>query len=337
MSSYLHANIAFTHSCEEKSFNQPLYLLGIPREEGFLKVSDLHTLFYATYGNPNGIPVIILHGGPGAGCYDSMTQFFDLNLWNVIMFDQRGSMRSQPFGCTEENSPQHSVSDIESLRKHLKIEKWVVFGGSWGSTLALLYGQEHAHRCIGFILRGIWLVREQDYLHLFYSMGKAFPESYELVVNHIPEEERHDLLEAYSRRVFDPNPEVQLAAARTFMKFDFVASTHLPNPTLIEKMMQNDKLLLSVMKMFCHYAKNDFFLETNQILSRMQRIAHLPAILINGRWDAICQPNMAYSLHKNWSNSKLWIVPDGGHSTSDPSIAGALITATDLFAKELLK
>ncbi len=335
MSFHLHGTILFSHSSEEVCFDHPLYPITPAREEGFLKVSEQHTLFYAVYGNPNGIPVIVLHGGPGAGCSDALSQSFDLNRWNVVMFDQRGAMRSDPFCCMEENTPYHSVSDIETLRKHLGIEKWVVFGGSWGSSLALLYGQEHYEHCIGFILRGAWLVREQDYLHLLYGMGKIFPEAYEPVVNYIPEEERHDLLSAYYRRVCDPDPEVHLPAARTFMRFDFICSTHLPNSAYLEKMMQNDKLILSVAKAFFHYAKNGFFLEPNQIISRMQKIAHLPAIIINGRWDAICLPEMAYSLYQNWNNSKLWIVPQGGHTANEPAIAAALGTATDVFAEEI--
>lgn len=337
MSSHLLGTILFPHSSEEVSFDHSTYPVSPAREEGFLKVSEKHTIFYAVYGNPNGIPAVVLHGGPGAGCNDMLSQSFDLNRWNVVMFDQRGAMRSELFCCMEENTPNHSICDIEALRQHLGIDKWVVFGGSWGSSLALLYGQEHHKHCIGFILRGVWLVREQDYLHLLYGMGKMFPEAYEPVVNSIPEEERHDLLSAYYRRIFDPDPEIHLPAARTFMRFDFICSTHLPNSVYVEKMMQNDNLILSVAKAFFYYAKNKFFLEPNQLLSRMQRIAHLPAIIINGRWDAICPPEMAYTLHQNWSNSKLWIVPQGGHTANEPAIAAALSVATDVFAEELYR
>lgn len=329
-------SIAFPHSHEEKYFDKQEYSAVNVREEGLLKVSDLHSIFYKAYGNPDGIPVVILHGGPGAGCNDAMAKSFDLTKWNVVMFDQRGAMRSEPFGCMEENTPQHSISDIEALRKYLRIEKWIVFGGSWGSSLALLYGQKHSNCCIGFILRGVWLVRESDWLHLLYGMGKTFPEANQSMIDYIPEEERNDLLSAYHRRVFDSDPEVQLSAARAFMKFDAICATHLPNPKLVEAMLQNEKLILGAVKTFCHYAKNNFFLEKNQILSNMEKIAHLPAIIVHGRYDAICQPEMAYSLHQNWSNSMLWMIPDGGHSSSDPSIAKALVAATDLFATEIL-
>lgn len=335
MFSGLNGTIVFPHSHEERSFDHPVYPIVKPRQEGFLKVSELHSIFYAVYGNPEGIPVVVVHGGPGFGCSDAMVESFDLKLWNVVMFDQRGAMRSEPFGSMEENTPQHSIADMEALRTHLGIDQWVVFGGSWGSSLGLLYGQAHPECCVGFILRGIWLVREPDYLHLFYGMGKIFPEAYQLMVEHVPEDERGDLISAYHHRVFDSDPQVQLSAARAFMKFDLTCATHLPNPQFVDAVLQNDKLVLGVMRAFCHNAKNGFFLEPNQILSRMDQIAHLPAILVHGRYDAICLPELAYSLYKSWPNSMLWMIPDGGHSASDPAIAKALAAATDLFAKRI--
>lgn len=335
MSSFLHGT-STSSFCEEVCFDYSLYPISLPREEGFLEVSQIHTLYYATYGNPEGKPVIVLHGGPGAGCSDSLTQFFDLQHWNVIMFDQRGAMRSIPFCCMEENNSQHLISDIEALRRHLEIDKWVIFGGSWGSTLALLYGQEYPENCLGFILRGIFLGRKQDYLHLFYGMGKVFPEAYDQFLHYIPEDERSDLFLAYYRRVFDLDPEVHMPAARTFIRFNMTCATHLPNPTGVEKIVQNDRLVLSLTRAFFHYSKHEFFIEPNQILSRMKRLAHLPAIIVHGRWDAIDLPEMAYSLHKNWDNSKLWIVTEGGHSANDPAIAAALAKATDTLAQEVI-
>lgn len=326
------AQLPFSHSLEEVGFDHLFYPITTPREEGYLQVSEVHSLFYAAYGNPQGIPAVVLHGGPGAGCTDVLTRLFDLMQWNVIMFDQRGAMRSQPFGCMEENSPQYLIEDIEALRRHLGIDKWIVFGGSWGSTLGVLYGQKYPESCLGFILRGIFLGREQDYLHLFYGMGKVFPEAYELVLNYIPPEERHDLLSAYHRRIMDPNPQVHMQAARTFMRFDIICSTHLPDPEAMEKFLQNDKYVLGITKAFVHYAKNRFFLEPNQILSHMDKIKHIPALLIHGRWDAICLPSMAYALHQTWDNSMIWIVSKGGHSANDPEIAAALAKATDFFA-----
>lgn len=333
MSHYLPS--PFFRSQEEVSFDHPLYPVTPAREEGFLAVSERHTLHYALYGNPKGIPVIVLHGGPGAGCSDRLSQFFDLQQWNVVMFDQRGAMRSRPFCCMEENTPHHSICDIESLRQHLGIEQWVVFGGSWGSTLALLYGQAHAGRCRGFVLRGIFLGRQQDAGHLFYGMGKTFPEAYEPFLTYIPEEERDDLLSAYAHRVFDPNPEVHMPAARCFMRFDTICSTHLPQPEAVEKVMANDAYVLSTARAFLHYARHNFFIEPNQILSNMGAIKNLPAMIVHGRFDAICLPEMAYALYKQWNLCKLWMVAQGGHSAYDPAIAATLATATDLFSSYL--
>lgn len=322
------------HTHTEVCFEHSLYPIVTPKQEGYLQVSDIHRLFYATYGNPEGIPVVVLHGGPGAGCSDNLSQFFDLTRWHVVMFDQRGAMRSMPFGCMEENTPHHSVADIEVLRKHLGIEKWMVFGGSWGSTLAILYGQAHPEACLGFILRGIYLGTELGYLHLFYSMGQIFPEAYEPFLSHIPVEERHDLVTACYRRVMDPDPEVHMGIARAFMRYDTLCSTHVPNPEAVEKTLQNDRLTLSLSKAFMYYSKHRFFLEPDHILSQMDRVKNLPAMIVQGRWDAITLPYMAYSLHKNWTNSTLWMVSQGGHSCYDPAVATALAKATDFFAEK---
>lgn len=319
-------------SFQERKFDRPLYPIEKAREEGFLKVSSLHNIFYALYGNPNGIPIVILHGGPGCGCTDNNTQFFDLSLWNVIMFDQRGAMRSEPFGCMEENTPQHLIQDIEAIRTHLDIEKWFIFGGSWGSALAALYGEAHPENCLGFILRGVFLARKQDALHLLYDMGKIFPDAYESVVNFIPEEERHDLFSAYHARICHPDPSIHMPAARAFMRFDITCLNHLPNPSFVEKTMNNEKFVFSTAKAFFHYSKHEYFLQPNQILSQVHCISHLPAIIVQGRYDAICLPSMAYQLHQNWLQSTLWMIPDGGHSANDPSIAAALVAATDFFA-----
>jgi proline iminopeptidase len=322
---------------QEANIEHPLYPVTLPAQEGYLQVSSLHSLYYATYGNPSGIPVIVLHGGPGAGCSDAMTKYFDLSRWQVVMFDQRGAPRSKPFGCLEENSPQHSIEDIEALREHLGIEKWMVFGGSWGATLAVLYGQEHPDRCLGFVVRGICLAREQDWHHLFYGMGKIFPEAYDAFVKFIPEEERSDLPTAYLKRVMDPDPSIHMPAARAFAKFPTVAGNHSPDPTALEKLMTNDKIVLSMSKAFLFYCSKQFFLEPDQILSNMDKISHLPAIIIHGRWDAVCLPEMSFLLHQKWQNSSLWMIPSGGHSAHEEAIEKALAKATDAFAEKSKK
>jgi len=325
--------ITFSHTISEGSYTHPLFPPTPPYLAGYLKVSELHSLYYAAYGNPQGVPVVILHGGPGVGSNDGMTRFFDLKLWHVIMFDQRGAMRSEPFTCMEENTPHHSVSDMEALREHLGIPQWLVFGGSWGSALALLYGQAHPDRCLGFILRGIFLARKHDVGHAIAAMGKVFPEAYEPFIEYLPEAERGDLISAYYRRIMHPDPNIHLPAAKVCMRFDTICSTHLPNPDMVEKFIQNEKLVLSVMRAFLHYAVHDFFLQPNQILANMDKIARLPALIIHGRWDAIDLPEMAYLLFKKWSNSDLWIVTQGGHTSNDPAIATALAAATEIFAK----
>lgn len=185
---------AFERGYREESFNRNVFQVSTPYEKGFLKVYDLHEIYYALYGNPDGIPVVCVHGGPGFGNNDSVSQAFDLEKWHVIMFDQRGAMQSKPFGLLEDNTPQNSVSDMEMLREHLGIEKWVVFGGSWGSTLSMLYGQTHPKRCLAFILRGVWLCRETDWLHLFHGMGKVFPERYQEVLDILSDDEKKLLL-----------------------------------------------------------------------------------------------------------------------------------------------
>ncbi len=316
--------------CDSKS--HPLYPISKPSCEGYLSVSEIHSIFYATYGNPNGIPVVVLHGGPGEGCNNSLTRFFDLNRYYVIMFDQRGSMRSTPFASMEENTPEHSIADIEALRKHLRIGKWLVLGGSWGSTLAILYGQSHPESCNGFVFKGVFLAREEDYLHLLYGMGKFFPEAYEKFLNHLPKEERLDLLLAYHRRIMDPDPEVYMPAARAFIEFDATCVTFTSNPLAVENVIKNDRNVYCVAKHFFHYSMNRFFLKPAQILSDMDKIKHLPAIIIHGQYDVVTPPENAYKLHQKWDNSILWMIPQGGHSSSEPEVASAMAKALDLFA-----
>jgi proline iminopeptidase len=318
----------------QKPLVEQVYQVQKPRAEGYLAVGQGHELYWATYGNPEGIPVVVLHGGPGAGCSDSMSRYFDPQIWNVVMFDQRGAMRSRPFGRLEENTPQRLVEDIETLRKFLKVEQWMVFGGSWGSTLALLYGQQHPERCLGFILRGIFLARGEDARDLFGNMARSFPDAYEPVRQLIPPAERDDYFMAYHRRVMDPDPAIHLKAADTLTRADFLCSTCRPNPEALEELMQTPQLSISMCRLFLHYAYHQFWLEPNQIIRRMERIAHLPCIIVHGRWDVICMPEMAYTLHQHWPGSQLWFIPDGGHSSGEPSIAAALTRATDLFAEQ---
>lgn len=320
---------------EEVHHQHPFYPVKPPLAMGYLQVSPLHSIYYATYGNPAGIPVVAVHGGPGAGCHESLVRMFHPEKYHVVLFDQRGAIRSTPIGCTEENTPRHLIEDMEVLRQHLKLDKWLLFGGSWGSTLSLLYGQAHPDRCLGFILRGIFLGRKQDAQHLFQGMKKVFPESFEECTRCIPEEEKADLLGSFYRRVFHPDPLISKPAAEAFIKFDLICGSHHPDPDKVNQFLQNEAFVLSVSRLFLHYAVHDFFLEENQVLANMEKLQHLPALIVHGRWDAVCLPEMAYLLHKHLKNSRLWFVTHGGHSSNDPAIAASLATATDQF-KEIL-
>lgn len=318
-------------------FSHPLYPITEPITEGYLPVSSTHTLFFATYGNSNGIPIVVCHGGPGEGCSNLLTRFFDLNRYYVVMFDQRGSNRSIPFASMEENNPKNSVSDIELLRKFLNIEKWLVFGGSWGSTLALLYGQTHPEHCEGFILRGVFLGRKKDYLHLLYGMGRLAPHAYEAFLNYIPKEERIDLLSAYYKRIMDPDPSIYMPASKAFIEFDTICAYFSRNELAIQNILSNEQAVYNISKHFFYYAMNQFFLEPNQILLGMDKIKNLPAIIVHGMSDIVTLPENAYALHQNWDASILWMISNGGHTSIESGIGSALATALDLFADMMTK
>lgn len=304
------------------------YPIEPPRQEGYLQVSEKHQIFYALYGNPTGIPVVILHGGPGMGCNDRFSRFFDLDRFNVVMFDQRGAMRSKPFACMEENTTQYSIEDIEKLRKYLGIKQWVVFGGSWGSLLGVLYGEAYPESCIGFVLTGIFLGREQD-IQLFGKRGDLYQE----FIRHFSQEEQKDLLAASYLRIIDPDPKEHMIIARAFFHYIMGSTIYTKNSTTTESLLKNDQLTLSMSRAVLYYAKHQLFLSPNQALSQMERIAHLPAIIIQGKSDLNCPPEQAQLLHQQWENSCLWLIEEGDHSGDDPASIDALIRATDSFAK----
>lgn len=299
------------------------YPIESPRQEGYLSVSDMHTLYYATYGNPRGLPILILHGGPGAGCSDAMTRFFDLTRFYVVMFDQRGAMRSKPFACMEENTSQDLIEDIEKLRTHLGIKQWVIFGGSWGSLLGLIYGETYPHSCKGFILRDIFLARPHDLLLFENSSGKA----YEDLLTLIPQEEKCDILQACLKQVMNQDPSVHLPLAHAFLRY-YAERTHFP---LTEASLQNDRIVLSLSRAILHYFSHSFFLSPNQALLQVNAIAHIPAILIHGGKDMNGASEQAYMLHEYWTNSLLWVVEQGGHAGEDPATELTLIKATRKF------
>ncbi|STX28571.1 proline iminopeptidase [Legionella beliardensis] len=317
--------------------NQPAYLFpsSKPFNEGYLRVSSLHQVWYAQYGNPQGIPVIVLHGGPGAGCNDNEMRFFDQTFWHVILLDQRATKRSTPFAEMKENNTQALIADLEKLREHLDIKKWLVFGGSWGSTLALTYGQAHPNKVIGFILRGIFLARAQEDKQLWYGMKDIFPDSWQEFNDFIMPANQNDLKAAYHDLVMHPKADIALPAARAFMKYDLSCSFLKTNKAQLDNLLTNDKLILGVARTFIHYSVNQFFLKENQILNNIDKINHLPLIIVQGRYDIITRPLTAYELHKAWPGSKLVFAQAAGHSAMEVNIAKQLVKATEQMKKSL--
>lgn len=301
-----------------------------PYRTGRLAVDELHSLYWEECGNPKGMPVLFLHGGPGAGLSPMHRQFFDPLHYRIVMFDQRGAGQSTPLGEYRNNTTQLLIADIEELRQVMGIEQWLVFGGSWGSTLALAYGEAHPQRCLGFVLRGIFLCTPAEIDWFLRGIGGFFPEEHDQFMAHIPQEERGDLLQAYAKRLFSEDPAVSNAAARSWSRYEGSCLHLLPHPEVAEQ-FGSDPVALGVGRLEAHYFCHDAFLSEDQLVRNVGRIRHLPAIMIQGRYDVICPPASAYRLNKAWPEAVLTIVEDAGHAASEPGIARALVDATDQF------
>ena len=305
-----------------------------PYDSGLLKVSPLHTLYYEQCGNPRGKPVVFLHGGPGAGCNARSRQFFDPARYRIVLFDQRGCGRSTPHAELRENTTWDLVADIERLRGHLSIERWQVFGGSWGSTLALAYAQAHPHRVTELVLRGIFMLRRWE-LEWFYQAGcdALYPDAWESYLGAIPPAERGDLISAYHRRLTSDDPAVRLAAARAWSVWEGSTSFLYQDPSHIAGSGE-DEFALAFARIECHYFVNaGFFREDGQLLADVGRIRHIPAVIVQGRYDVVCPARSAWDLHRAWPEAELQLVPDAGHSAFEPGNLHALIEATDRFAR----
>ena len=309
-----------------------LYPDSKPNKEGHLQVSEIHSIYYAEYGNPNGQPVLYVHGGPGGGVSETSHRLFDPEHYRIIIVEQRGAMRSKPFVETKENTTQDLVKDFERLRKHLGVEKWILLGGSWGSALSLVYAETYPERVKGLILRGVFLATKDEVHQLMYGMKDAFPEYWEKFSQFIPEEERGDLIKAYGKRLLNPDPEVHEAAAQSFCEYDFRCATLLPSEATQEK-LQNKQLMRSISTLFMYYALNHFFMEEDQIEKNLDKIKHLPVRIVQGRYDAISRAMVAYKLHKRLPNSKIVLLDEAGHSQAEPATTKALIEATNEFKK----
>lgn len=300
-----------------------------------LAVDSLHTLHIEECGSPDGIPVLFVHGGPGAGCGKFDRRFFDPDKYRIILFDQRGAGRSTPHAELTNNTTQHLVSDIEAIREHLKISKWVLFGGSWGSTLALVYAQTHPDRVLGMILRGIFLCRDQD-LHWFYQAGadRLFPDYWQDFLQPIPENEHDNLLAAYYKRLTGENELAKMAAAKAWSVWEGRCATLRPNPDIVH-MFSDPHMAVSLARIEAHYFMNHAFLEPNQIINNAAALEGIPGTIVHGRYDIVCPLDNATSLHDAWPGSVLQIVRDAGHSSHEPSIADALVKATDDMAMRI--
>lgn len=303
-----------------------------PYDHGMIAVSDLHTLYYEQAGNPQGKPVVVLHGGPGGGSEPFYRQYFDPQKWRIVLFDQRGCGRSTPHAELLENTTWDLVSDIEKLRLMLGIERWTVFGGSWGSTLALAYSQTHPESCVGLILRGIFLLRTQE-IQWFYQAGASylFPDAWQAYLAPIPLAERGDLVTAYYRRLTSPDPAVRAAAARAWSVWEGSTSKLIPDVNLQERFAQAD-FADAFARIECHYFVNQGFLREGQLLQQCDRIQHLPVAIVQGRYDVVCPMQSAWDLHQALPNSELLIIPDAGHSMTEPGIRSALLDLSDRFA-----
>ncbi|MAZ87254.1 MAG: prolyl aminopeptidase [Cellvibrionaceae bacterium] len=298
-----------------------------------LPVGDGHEIYMEQSGNPEGIAVLFVHGGPGAGTQKIDRRFFDPERYRIILFDQRGSGRSTPHASLENNTTHQLISDIEKIREHLQIERWLLFGGSWGSTLSLVYAQSHAEKVMGMILRGIFLCRQKD-IHWFYQQGASmiFPDYWEDYLHPIPAAERQDLLKAYYQRLTGSNELAKMACAKAWSLWEAHCATLRPNVDMIEAFSDPHRAL-SLARIEAHYFAHQGFLEENQILNNATALEGIPGIIVHGRYDMVCPLDNAQSLHHVWHDSELHIIRDAGHASREPSIIDALVRATRSMAR----
>jgi proline iminopeptidase len=306
-----------------------------PFDTGYLEAGELHSVYYERCGTEDGIPVVFLHGGPGGGLLSMYRQFFDPEAYHIILFDQRGSGNSKPHAELRENTTWDLISDIEALREKFGIEKWYVFGGSWGSTLSLAYAETHPDRVLGLILRGIFLTRRSE-LRWFYQYGASeiFPDYWERFRDEIPIEERNDFMTAYYKRLTSEDEAVRLSAARAWSVWEGATSKLFPDKKLMEH-WEGEQEALSLARIECHYfMNNSFFPSENYLLENVDKIRHIPTVIVQGRYDVVCPMTSAWDLHKAFPEAELIVVPDAGHSVSEKGITAALIETMDKFKIE---
>ena len=299
-----------------------------PFDSGMLPVDARHTLYWEQSGNPRGVPVVFLHGGPGAGSSPGQRRFFDPAFYRIVLFDQRGAGRSIPHGALTDNTMPHLLADLEKLRTFLRIDRWLVFGGSWGSTLSLAYAETHPERCLALVLRGIFLCRDREVDWFLYGLRNIFPEAWREFVAPIPESERDDLLTAYVRRLNHTDPAVHMPAARAWSVYEGRCSTLLPSAEALAY-FSGDHVALGLARIEAHYFRNRLFLPENALLQNIQRIRQIPAVIVQGRYDMVCPPVTADELHRAWPEAEYILVPVAGHSAWEPGIRAQLVAAME--------
>ena len=299
-----------------------------PYQAAMLPLDTIHTMYYEQSGNPRGVPVVFLHGGPGSGASASHRQFFDPAFYRIVIFDQRGAGRSLPLGELRDNTTPNLIADMEMLRKHLGIERWMVFGGSWGSTLALAYAEHCPARCMALILRGIFLCRRAEIDWFLYGLKNVFPEAWHKFSGHLPEPQRGDILKSYHVLLTNPDPAIHLPAARVWSVYEGSCSTLLPNNSVLAN-FGNDRVAIGLARIEAHYFMNDIFLPDNFLIEQVGRVRHIPATIVQGRYDMVCPIISADELANAYPEADYQIVPDAGHSAFEPGIRAKLIEAME--------
>jgi proline iminopeptidase len=311
-----------------------LYPALVPQRTGRLALDRMHTMYWEECGNARGVPVVFLHGGPGGGISPEHRRYFDPAFYRIVLYDQRGAGQSTPLGELSDNTTDHLVADLERLRAHLGVERWLVFGGSWGSTLALAYGETHPERALGLVLRGIFLARAWEIRWFMVGMRSVFPEAWSAFAGFLPEAERGDLLASYHRRLTSSDPSLHLPAAHAWSRYESSCSTLLPDPDLVAH-FDEDAVALAIARIEAHYFMHGLFLAEDTLLQGVQRLRKIPCSIVQGRYDIVCPIRSADDLHRAWPEAEYVIVPDAGHSAREPGIARALVAATDRFRARL--
>lgn len=304
----------------------------VPFTSEFLDVGDSHCIYLEQSGNPEGVPVLFLHGGPGAGTSGIHRRFFNPDFYRIIIFDQRGAGRSTPHAETHNNTTQHLLDDIEIIRTHLGVERWLVFGGSWGSTLALLYGQRMPERCLGLILRGIFLGSDAEVDWFLQGIAAKVPKGWAWLADHAPESARDHLQDAFYPLLMNDDPAIHMPIARAWAKFETACSAYPPgNPSTISI---SDQTALSLARLEAHYFHHHLFLRKDELLDGVKRLKGMPVTIVQGREDIICPPETARTLAQALNTARYYEIPDAGHSALDPAITSALIEATEDFRNQ---